>query len=125
MEPKDVLHHYLDRERVNLLSRLEGLPERQVRWPMTTTGTNLLGLVKHVASVELGYFGEVVGRPSGVALPWLDDDAEPNACAARLTTWACSPGPGAGRRTASSSSTRALRRPPTHPARCSASSPRR
>jgi uncharacterized protein DUF664 len=43
------------------------------------TGTNLLGLVKHVASVELGYFGATFGRPSDEPLPWLDDDAEPNA----------------------------------------------
>jgi uncharacterized damage-inducible protein DinB len=43
------------------------------------TGTNLLGLVKHVASVELGYFGEVFGRPSAEPLPWLEEGAEPNA----------------------------------------------
>jgi uncharacterized damage-inducible protein DinB len=79
MEPKDVLQRYLSRERASLLSRLDGLGERDVRWPMTPTGTNLLGLVKHVASVELGYFGEVFGRPSGEPLPWMDEDAEPNA----------------------------------------------
>jgi Protein of unknown function (DUF664) len=50
-----------------------------VRWPMTSTGTNLLGLVKHVANVELGYFGEVFDRPSDVPLLWLDDDADINA----------------------------------------------
>ena len=43
------------------------------------TGTNLLGLVKHVASVEFGYFGETFGRPSGEPLPWFEDGAEPNA----------------------------------------------
>jgi uncharacterized damage-inducible protein DinB len=46
---------------------------------MTQTGTNLLGLVKHVASVELGYFGEVFDRPSNVPMPWLDQGAEINA----------------------------------------------
>jgi hypothetical protein len=46
---------------------------------MTPSGTNLLGLVKHVASVELGYFGEVFGRPSGRELPWFGDDAEADA----------------------------------------------
>jgi hypothetical protein len=46
---------------------------------MTPTGTNLLGLVKHVASVQLGYLGEIFGRPAGRALPWFDDDAEINA----------------------------------------------
>ncbi len=45
---------------------------------MTPTGTNLLGLVKHVAYVQLGYLGEVFGRPSGRAYPW-DDGAEPDS----------------------------------------------
>ncbi len=46
---------------------------------MTPTGTNLLGLVKHVASVELEYFADVFGRPSGRVLPWSAEDAEPEA----------------------------------------------
>lgn len=79
MDAKEVLQHYLQEERAGLLSRLDGLGEREVRWPRTPTGTNLLGLVKHVASVELGYFGEVFDRPSGVPLPWLEDDADPDA----------------------------------------------
>jgi hypothetical protein len=49
-----------------------------VRRPMTRTGTNLLGLVKHLAGVELGYFGDTFARPFGEALPWLDAEAEPN-----------------------------------------------
>lgn len=79
MDSKDVLQRYLTEQRRALLSRLDGLPERDVRWPGTPTGTNLLGLVKHVASVELGYFGEVFDRPSGIPLPWMDDGAEPDA----------------------------------------------
>ncbi len=79
MEPKDVLQRYLTENRTALLSRLDGLDDRELRWPRTPTGTNLLGLVKHVASVELGYFGEVFGRPSGEPLPWMDEDAEPEA----------------------------------------------
>jgi len=43
------------------------------------TGTNLLGLVKHVAGVESGYFGGTFGRPFEQPLPWIDEDAEPNA----------------------------------------------
>ena len=46
---------------------------------MVPTGTNLLGLVKHVGSVAVGYFGETFGRPFDEPLPWFDDDAEPNA----------------------------------------------
>jgi uncharacterized damage-inducible protein DinB len=77
--PKADLHRYLQAARDALLWKLDGLSEYDVRRPMTTTGTNLLGLVKHVASVELGYFGDVFGRPSGEPLPWFEPDAEPNA----------------------------------------------
>ena len=42
---------------------------------MTPTGTSLLGLVKHVASVTLGYFGDCVGRPSGIDLPWDNEES--------------------------------------------------
>jgi uncharacterized damage-inducible protein DinB len=77
--PKADLHRYLQAARDALLWKLDGLSEYDVRRPMTTTGTNLLGLVKHVASVELGYFGDVFGRPSGEPLPWFEPGAEPNA----------------------------------------------
>jgi uncharacterized damage-inducible protein DinB len=79
MDEKATLLHYLRTQRASLLSKLDGLDEYQVRRPMTPTGTNLLGLVKHVASVELGYFSEVFGRPADRELPWFADDAEVNA----------------------------------------------
>jgi uncharacterized damage-inducible protein DinB len=78
-DEKATLHRYLTRQQEQLLAKLDGLDERQVRVPMTATGTNLLGLVKHVASVTLGYLGDVFGRPSGEAMPWLAEDAEMNA----------------------------------------------
>lgn len=78
-DPKDDLRHYLQSARDALLWKLDGLSEYDARRPLTPTGTNLLGLVKHVASVEFGYFGETFGRPSSEPLPWFDDDAEPNA----------------------------------------------
>jgi Protein of unknown function (DUF664) len=53
--------------------------EYDIRRPMVPTGTNLLGLLKHVASIELGYLGTTFGRPSDEPLPWFEDDAEPNA----------------------------------------------
>lgn len=77
-DPKDDLHRYLQTARDALLWKLDGLSEYDIRRPMVPTGTNLLGLVKHVASVELGYFGETFGRPSDEPLPWFEDDAEPN-----------------------------------------------
>jgi uncharacterized damage-inducible protein DinB len=78
-DPKAVLHRYLRVQRDHLLAKLDGLGEREVRWPMTPTGTNLLGLVKHVASVQLGYLTEVFDRPLERDLPWFDDDADTNA----------------------------------------------
>ena len=78
-EPKAMLSRYLEQARSALLWKVDGLSEYDVRRPLTPTGTNLLGLLKHVASVALGYFGETFGRPSDEPLPWLADDAEPNA----------------------------------------------
>ncbi|MFI1731257.1 DinB family protein [Streptomyces acidicola] len=78
-DPKADLHWYLQEARDALLWKLDGLSEYDVRRPMTPTGTNLLGLIKHVASVELGYLGETFGRPSGEPMPWLDEGAEVNA----------------------------------------------
>jgi uncharacterized damage-inducible protein DinB len=74
-DPTEILLVYLQRCRDNLVATLDGLGEHDVRRPMTPSGTNLLGLVKHVASVELGYLGECVGRPLDVALPWFDEES--------------------------------------------------
>ena len=77
--PKADLHRYLQIAREALLWKLDGLSEYDIRRPLVPTGTNLLGLVKHVASVEAGYLGDTFGRPFGEPLPWFDDDAELNA----------------------------------------------
>ncbi|MFF2863047.1 DinB family protein [Streptomyces rubiginosohelvolus] len=72
---KDALHRRLRRDREALLWKLDGLSEYDARRPLTATGTNLLGLVKHVATVEARYFGEVFGRPSPEPLSrWQDHD---------------------------------------------------
>ena len=72
------LRHDLQEGRDALLWKLEGLGEYDVRRPMTPTGTNLLGLVKHLALVELGYFGVVFGRPVEDARRWIEDEGDPN-----------------------------------------------
>jgi len=71
----ELLLRYLQRERDNLLGTLDGLSEYDARRPMTPTGTSLLGLVKHVATVEIGYLGECVGRPWPEPIPWTSDEA--------------------------------------------------
>ena len=73
------LRRYLQNGRDALVWKLEGLGEYDVRRPLTPTGTNLLGLLKHMAYVEMGYFGPTFGRPVPEVDPWLTDDVEPNA----------------------------------------------
>jgi uncharacterized damage-inducible protein DinB len=68
-DEKQTLHRYLQNARAVLLWKLEGLSDYDIRRPMTPTGTNLLGLVKHCAGIECQYFGEVMGRP----FPGWDD----------------------------------------------------
>ncbi|MFP3713428.1 DinB family protein [Puerhibacterium sp. TATVAM-FAB25] len=84
---KTVLHRQLQRGRDALVWKTEGLGERALRLPRTPTGTNLLGLVKHCASVEIGYLGLTFGRPwpDMAEVPWLaawsldDPAADPQA----------------------------------------------
>lgn len=77
---KSELHGYLREAREAVLSKLDGLSEYDVRRPLVPSGTNLLGLVKHLATVEWGHFGAAFDRPFEESLPWVDDDdAEPNA----------------------------------------------
>jgi uncharacterized damage-inducible protein DinB len=73
------LHRYLRTAREALLWKLDGLSEYDTRRPLTQTGTNLLGLVKHVASVSAEYLGTVFERPFPEPLPWFEDGAEDNA----------------------------------------------
>ena len=78
-DPKADLQRYLQAGRDAVLWKLEGLPEYDIRRPLVPTGTNLLGLVKHLAGVEMGYFGETFGRPVDDPPGWLSDDTEANA----------------------------------------------
>jgi hypothetical protein len=72
-DEKADLKRWLQQARDALLWKLDGLGEYDIRRPMTPTGTNLLGLVKHVASTEIGYFGDTFGRPFAEQLPWMID----------------------------------------------------
>ena len=76
---KEHLHDHLRWVREALVWKLEGLCEYDIRRPLTCTGTNLLGLVKHLALWESRYFGEVFGRPFPEPLPRWDDQAANDA----------------------------------------------
>jgi hypothetical protein len=70
-------HRYLQDAREALLWKLDGLSEYDVRRPVVPTGTNLLGLVKHLAFVEQRYFGDTFGRPFPDKVSW--DESDPNS----------------------------------------------
>lgn len=70
---KDDLHAKLHEVRAALLAAVDGASEYDMRRPMTPTGTNLLGLVKHLAGVEYVYLGDSLGRPAPETLPWNED----------------------------------------------------
>jgi uncharacterized damage-inducible protein DinB len=61
-DEKTSLQASLDRHRDAVLWKLEGLGDADLRRPMTPSGTNLLGLVKHLAAVEYGWFCQTFGR---------------------------------------------------------------
>jgi hypothetical protein len=75
-EIKHELHRKLREERAAVLATLEGVGEYDLRRPMTPTGTNLLGLVKHLASVEYRYLGDSFGRPAPETLSWVEDGSD-------------------------------------------------
>jgi uncharacterized damage-inducible protein DinB len=72
---KESLKVSLDRHRDAVLWKLEGLGDDDLRRSMTPSGTNLLGLVKHLAAVEYGWFCETFGRPTE-PLPFDEDDPD-------------------------------------------------
>ena len=78
-DPKGHLHHYLRGARSAVLWKLDGLSEYDRRRPITGTGTNLLGLVKHLSGVELLYFGVAFNRFPPDVPDWFGEDMEPNA----------------------------------------------
>ncbi|MFD2027231.1 DinB family protein [Promicromonospora aerolata] len=81
LEQKQILKQYLAETREALVWKLEGLTEKQARWPLVASGNNLLGVVKHCANTEIGYFGVCFGRewPHPEEIPSdqaLDDDPQ-------------------------------------------------
>jgi hypothetical protein len=70
---KGLLHDKLREARAAVVSSLDGVGEYDVRRPMTSSGTNLLGLVKHLVGVEHVYLGDALGRTPPDVLPWVAD----------------------------------------------------
>ena len=77
-DQKAVFLQYLDAAREGLLWKLEGLSEYDVRRPLTPTGTNLLGLVKHLAMIEWNYLGACFDRAVTEGVPEFDPPENSN-----------------------------------------------
>ncbi|MGC4856519.1 DinB family protein [Micromonospora sp. DT4] len=80
-DTKAAMHYYLRRSRDDLIWKLDGIGERDARTPRTTTGNNMLGVVKHCLNAEAAYFGTTFGRefPTPeelVPLTAFDDDPQ-------------------------------------------------
>ena len=66
----------LDSQRATLLKKLEGLDDEQLRRPMVPTGLTLLGIVKHLASVEHAWFQVRFARSAESYLYSTPDDPD-------------------------------------------------
>ena len=89
---KESLHVSLDRHRDVVLWKVDGLSDEQRRRLMTPSGTNLLGLVKHLGSVEFGWFCDTFGResesiPFDEFNPEADMRAEPDETTADILAY--------------------------------------
>ena len=74
-EEKESLQVALERHRDAVLWKLEGLGDDDLRRQMTPSGTSLLGLVKHLAAVEYGWFCDTFGREAE-PMPFDEDDPD-------------------------------------------------
>jgi uncharacterized damage-inducible protein DinB len=78
---KDTLYAALDRHRDVILWKLEGLDDEQLRRALTPSGTTALGMLKHLAAVEYGWFCQTFGRPVEPLIDRLEAgyEADPDA----------------------------------------------
>ncbi|MEA2451511.1 MAG: hypothetical protein QOG04_221 [Actinomycetota bacterium] len=72
---KETLHAFLQKQRNIYVWKLEGLSDEDLRRPMVESGTNLLGVLKHLAAVEYGWFCLTFGRETE-PLPFDKNDPE-------------------------------------------------
>ena len=72
---KEILLHSMERHRAAVRWKLEGLDDEQLRRQLVPSGTSLLGLVKHLAAVEYGWFCMTFGVKTE-SLPFDDDDED-------------------------------------------------
>lgn len=74
-DEKQVLAGFLDHYRKVLLDICDGLSDEDLRRSFVPSGTSILGMIKHLAYVERGWFQEAVAG-GDVDYPFGDDDPE-------------------------------------------------
>jgi hypothetical protein len=72
-DEKELLRTHLRLIQQSLLWKLEGLSDADLRRPMTRTGTNLIGIVKHLTGVTYGCLCSAFGRERET-FPWEFDE---------------------------------------------------
>ena len=75
-DEKTTLRAALQSHRDVMLWKLEGLSDKEIRRAIVPSGTSLLGLVKHLANAEYGWFCETFGCPTE---PLTDISQDPEA----------------------------------------------
>jgi len=86
-DEKDVLAGFLDYLRAAIVAKVEGVPDTQARAAGVPSGTNLLGLVKHLTYVERHWLlGQSVADWKATFHLGPDDTAETIIAAYRHTT---------------------------------------
>jgi uncharacterized damage-inducible protein DinB len=75
-DEKATLLTFLGYLREAVIRKVEDVPDEAARTPLVPSGTSLLGLVRHLAGVELNWF---VWAYEGPDLPHWDDDFTPLA----------------------------------------------
>ncbi|RAG83935.1 hypothetical protein DN069_19435 [Streptacidiphilus pinicola] len=72
---KEILLHSMERHRAAIRWKLEGLDDEQLRTSPVSSGTTLLGLVKHLGACEYGWFCQTFGVATE-PLPFDEEDED-------------------------------------------------
>ncbi|PQZ88172.1 hypothetical protein CQ018_17150 [Arthrobacter sp. MYb227] len=67
-ELKNQLHSYLTASREAVLWKAEALSDYHLSRPLVPSGSNILGIIQHLACVEFGYFVECFGQQANEPL---------------------------------------------------------
>jgi len=73
---RETLEGFLDYYRDTILWKLQGMSDEDLRRVIVPSGWSALGMVKHLAYVEQGWFRHrLAGEPRG-PVPWTDEDPD-------------------------------------------------